>query len=168
MFNINYIQLFKNIPPELATMLIASLPIAELRVAIPVAIGGYKLSAVSAFIFSVIGNALPAIIIFKFIGPVSDWMMKKSEIMKKFFEWLFARTRYKFKDRYKKYGVLALVLFVAIPLPITGAWTGSLAAFLFGIPPKRAFWLILTGICLAGIIVSIITKFGIMGFGLIV
>lgn len=167
MFNINYIQLFKSIPPEVATMIIAMLPIAELRVAIPAALGGYKLSVLSAFFWSVIGNSVPAIIILKYIGPVSDWLSEKSSIMKKFFEWLFSRTRYKFNEKYQKYGALALVLFVAIPLPVTGAWTGSLAAFLFGIPPRRAFWLILAGIVIAGIIVTIAAKFGMFGFALI-
>ncbi len=164
MFNINYIQLFKAVPPQVATMIIAMLPIAELRVSIPIALGAYKLSVSQAFFWSVIGNTIPAIIILKYIGPVSDWMRKESEIMEKFFTWLFLRTKDKFKGRYAKYGALALVIFIAIPLPITGAWTGSLAAFLFNIPPKKAFWLVLAGIAIAGIIITVAAKFGIAGF----
>lgn len=160
MFNLNYINLFKTVPPEVATMLIAMLPIAELRIAIPVALGGYKLSVPSAYFFSVLGNFIPAMIILKFIGPISDWLSEKSDSMKRFFSWLFERTRGKFKGNYSKYGEAALVIFIAIPLPMTGAWTGSLAAFLFGIPPKRAMLLVFAGIAIAGIIVTIVTRFG--------
>lgn len=167
MFNINYIQLFKSIPPQIATMIIAMLPIAELRVAIPVALGGYKLSVVSAFFWAVLGNFIPAVIILKFIGSVANWLSEKSNLMNKFFKWLFARTRGKFNGNYLKYGEIALVIFIAIPLPMTGAWTGSLAAFLFGIPPKRAVWLVLLGIIGAGIIVTITAKFGLYGYNMI-
>ncbi|OGF22454.1 hypothetical protein A2Y83_04150 [Candidatus Falkowbacteria bacterium RBG_13_39_14] len=164
---INYIQLFKSIPPEIATMIIAMLPIAELRVSIPVALGGYKLSTISALFWSILGNSISAIIILRYIGSVSDWMSRKSGVMKKFFDWLFLRTRHKLNDKYIKYGSIALTIFVAIPLPMTGAWTGSLAAFLLGIPPRKAFWLVFAGIIIAGIIVTIATKFGMFGFGLI-
>ncbi len=166
MFNINYIQLFKSIPPQIATMIIAMLPIAELRVAIPVALAGYKSSIPSAFFWSVLGNSIPAFIILKYIGPISDWLKKKSAGFDKFFAWWFKRTETKFHDSFLKYGSVALVIFVAIPLPMTGAWSGSLAAFLFGIPPRKAFWLILWGIIIAGIIVTIAAKFGIFGFGM--
>ncbi|MFH0854768.1 MAG: small multi-drug export protein [bacterium] len=165
MFNINYIQLFKSIPPEIATMIIAMLPIAELRVSIPLSLGGYKLSVLSSFFWSILGNSIPPIIILRYIGPLSLWLSKKSNRMKKFFEWLFDRTRYKFTDNFQKYGAIALVIFVGIPLPMTGAWTGSLAAFLFGIPTRRAFWLVFAGIIIAGIIVVIATKLGLFGFG---
>jgi len=60
-----------------------------------------------------------------------------------------------------KWGKLALVIFVAIPLPLTGAWTGSLAAFLFGFKKKEAFWLIVLGVLIAGIIVSFLTILGV-------
>ena len=60
-----------------------------------------------------------------------------------------------------KYGYLGLILFVAIPLPFTGAWTGALVAFLFKIPFKKAFPLIATGVAIAGALVTLITKAGI-------
>jgi len=166
MFTINYIQLFKSVPPQIATMLIAMLPIAELRVSIPVALGGFKMSVASSYVWSIIGNIIPCIVILKYIDPIARWMSAQSKTMRKFFEWLFAKTRYKFKGKYLKYGEFALVLFVAIPLPITGCWTGSLAAFLFGIPPRRAFWLIFAGVAIAGIIVTILSKFGMYGMGI--
>ncbi|MFH1192162.1 MAG: small multi-drug export protein [bacterium] len=166
MFNINYIQLFKSIPPQIATMIIAMLPIAELRVSIPVALAGYKLSLASAFFWSVLGNIIPALIILKYIGPISEWLRKKSAGFNKFFTWWFKRTESKFHDSFLKYGSVALIIFVAIPLPMTGAWSGALAAFLFNIPPQKAFWLITSGVILTGIIITIATKLGIFGFGM--
>jgi uncharacterized membrane protein len=73
--------------------------------------------------------------------------------MDRFFEWLFARTR-KRSGALEKYGAIGLVLFVAIPLPVTGAWTGSAAAFLFGIPFRKAFPIILLGVMIAGGLVT--------------
>lgn len=167
MFNINYIELFKNIPPQIAAMLIAMFPIAELRVSIPIALGVYKLSTLSSFFWSVLGNFIPAVIILKFIEPISNWLSEKSNLMKKFFSWLFERTKGKFKGDYMKYGELALVVFIAIPFPLTGAWTGSIAAFLFGIPPKRAAWLVFLGIVGAGVIVTCAAKFGFFSYKLL-
>ena len=71
---------------------------------------------------------------------------------------MFARTRKRFSVKAEKYGkFIALVLFVAIPLPITGAWTGSAAAFLFGIPFSRSFPAVIIGVLIAGIVVTLTT-----------
>ena len=83
--------------------------------------------------------------------------------MNKFLNWLFERTRKKTKDKIEKYGDLALIIFVAIPLPNTGAWTGTLAAWLFGIPMKRALLNIFYGVLIAGVIVTMITS-GLINF----
>jgi len=162
MFNIDYSSFFQNFPPELATLLIAMLPIAELRAAIPVAIAGLDLSVATAFIWSVIGNLIPAFFLLLFLEPVAQWLRKHSTTFDKFFTWVFNRTRKRFSAKSEKYGkFIALVIFVAIPLPITGAWTGSAAAFLFGIPFKRSFPAVIIGVLIAGIIV-ILTTVGII------
>jgi uncharacterized membrane protein len=90
--------------------------------------------------------------------------MAKSYFLNRFFTWLFERTRSKTIDKYIKYGYWALILFVAIPLPITGAWTGSVAAYIFNIPFKKSWWLILLGIIIAGLIMT----FGTLGIKLII
>ncbi|MCK4805823.1 MAG: small multi-drug export protein, partial [Candidatus Pacebacteria bacterium] len=77
------------------------------------------------------------------------------------FNWLFERTRKKTENSFNKWGKWALVVFVAIPLPFTGVWTGSIAAFLFGVKYKNAFWLISLGALLAGILVMTLTLLGI-------
>lgn len=158
MFNIDYTSLFQNFPPELATLLIAMLPIAELRAAIPVALVGFEMPVWSAFLWAVIGNLIPAVLLLYLLDPISKWLMKKSSIFNKFFTWVFDRARKRFNTRAGKYGqFIALVLFVAIPLPITGAWTGTAAAFIFGIPVKKSFSAILIGVLIAGVVVTLTT-----------
>lgn len=151
----NLVSFLKNFSPQLSILLIAMLPVAELRVAIPIALKVYKFSYLSAFFWSVAGNMIPAILIVKYIGKISDYLSGKSKIFKNFFDWLFARTKKKFNNNYNKYGMLALALFVAIPLPATGAWTGSLAAWLFNLPPKKSLIYIFIGVLIAGVIVSL-------------
>ncbi len=158
MFSIDYAALFNNFPPEVATLLIAMLPIAELRAAIPLAITTFDLSWWSAYLWAVIGNIIPAIFLLLFLDPVARFLRKHSRAFDRFFEWVFTRTRKRFISKSQKYGrFIALVLFVAIPLPITGAWTGSAAAFLFGIPFSRSWPAVCLGVCISGVIVTITT-----------
>lgn len=155
MFNIDYASIFNSLSPEFATLLIAMIPIAELRVAIPVGIEGFEMSVMSVYLWSVIGNLIPVVFLLLFLEPIAQFLMKHSTLFKKFFNWIFRRTRKRFTSRAARYGTfVALVLFVAIPLPITGAWTGSAAAFLFKVPFWRAFAAITVGVLIAGIIVS--------------
>ena len=146
-------------PEEIFKVLfIAASPIAELRVAIPVAITTFDFSWYYAFLIAVIGNILPIPFILLFIEAITR-ILSKVAIFKRILIWLFERTRRRGKiiERYKRIG---LVLFVAIPLPITGAWTGSLAAVIFGIKFKHAFISIFLGILIAGIIVTCLTLLG--------
>ena len=90
--------------------------------------------------------------------------MRHSKFFNRFFNWLFERTRRKFEGNYAKWGKLALIIFIAIPLPITGAWTGSLAAWLFGFKYWESIVLCALGILGAGVIVSLITLGGLQIF----
>ena len=80
--------------------------------------------------------------------------MSKSKFFNRFFTYLFERTRKKHNGKFEKWGALALITFVAIPLPVTGGWSGALAAFVFGIPFKKALPLIFLGVIIAGAIVT--------------
>ena len=148
------LSLFNNFPPEVATFIISMLPISELRGAIPVAIGVYNLNPAEAYFIAVVGNMVPVIFILKYINPVSKYLMSKSKFFNKFFTYLFERTRKKHNGKFEKWGALALITFVAIPLPVTGGWSGALAAFVFGVPFKKALPLIFLGVIIAGIIVT--------------
>ncbi|MFA5020516.1 MAG: small multi-drug export protein [Patescibacteria group bacterium] len=158
-----FINSLAGIPAAWAVLLIAMIPIVELRGALPVALTYYKLNLAHAYFLSVAGNILPVIFILLYIGPVSDWLRKNNKLMERFFAWLFKRTRHKVASQYEKYGLAALAIFVAIPLPMTGAWTGALAAWLFGVDNKRGFIAILAGVALAGVIVALATT-GVVGF----
>lgn len=142
---------------ELWTILIAASPIVELRGAIPVAMGIFYFSWPKALFLSLLGNILPIIPIIWFLDKLSIYLSKQFGVFNRFFDWLFERTRKKTKNSFDKWGKWALVAFVAIPLPFTGVWTGSVAAFLFGVKYKDAFWLISLGALLAGILVTSLT-----------
>ncbi len=135
--------------------LISMLPISELRGAIPIAIHTFRMPITYTYIISVIGNLIPAILILLFLGPFSRFLSRWSPF-KRFFDWLFSHT----KSRsliVEKYKTLGLAIFVALPLPITGAWTGSIAAFLIGLNFKHALTGVVIGVLTAGIIVTLIS-----------
>ena len=142
---------------EVKTLLIAMTPVFELRGSIPMALGVYHLPVWSSYLFSVIGNIIPVIFILFLLKSVSDFLMRHSNLFNRFFSWLFERTRKKHSAKFERWEEFALIVLVAIPLPFTGAWTGSLCAFVFGIPFKKAFPLIVIGVIIAGLITTLIT-----------
>ena len=153
---------------------ISTLPIVELRGAIPV---GHILlpdtdkttragwddlrRSARILLWAVLGNMIPVPFILLLLGPVSNLLMKV-RIGKLFFNWLFARTRRKTAD-IEKYEFWGLAIFVGIPLPVTGAWTGSAAAWLMGIPFWRALLSIFLGVLFAGIIMTALSLMGWLG-----
>ena len=140
--------------PELKIFLIAMTPFGELRAAIPIALEIYKLPILSAYFWSVLGNLVPVILILKGLKITSEKLSRRIYFFNRFFAWLFERTRNNHAQKVEKWKELALLLLVAIPLPFTGAWTGSLVAFVFGFPFKKAFPLIVIGVMSAGVIVT--------------
>ena len=142
------------------TFLLAMTPVGELRVALPMGIIIYDLNWKLALLVSVLGNLVPVVFLLLFLGPIFKWLSNNFSIFNKFFNWLFERTRKKTGSKIEKYGNIALISFVAIPLPLTGAWTGAIAAFLFGIKFKKAFPLIALGVLIAGIIVLTLIQTG--------
>lgn len=141
----------------LATVVLAMMPVGELRGALPVALVVYKLPVALAVALAVLGNMLPIYFLLRYIGPVTEWMSGRSGIVDRFVLWLFERTRRKLSERVERYSYWALALFVAVPLPVTGAWTGALAAFVFGLPRQKSFIAILIGVCISASIVTVLT-----------
>jgi len=135
---------------EIAVVVLAALPISELRGAIPLGIA-MELSPLKTYILAVVGNLIPILPLLFLLQPVSD-RLRKFRIFAKFFDWLFERTKRK-ASLIEKFEALGLILFVAIPLPITGAWTGCVAATLFKIRFRYAFLAIVAGVLIAGLIV---------------
>jgi len=144
-------------PKEILTLLISMIPVGELRSSIPIAINVYGLSVFSAFFFSVLGNILIALFLLLTLEPVSRFLDDHFYWLNRFFAWLFERTRKKHSQKFENWGALALITFVAIPLPMTGVWSGCLAAFVFGIHFKKSFPSVVIGALIAGIVVTLIS-----------
>ena len=149
----------------LKVLAIAASPISELRGAIPIAIIQFHFPWHYALLLAIIGNLLPVLFLLLFLDPFSR-LLSKISIFEKILHWLFERTRRRGKI-INRYGWIGLALFVAIPLPITGAWTGSLIAVLFGLKFKHAFLSIFIGILIAGVIVTSLSLLGWTIFGLL-
>jgi uncharacterized membrane protein len=161
-------HLAEGLPRPVAVFLIATLPVSELRGAIPWALfgtGGEAMTAVPAYLVAVAGNAVPVIPLLLWLNPLSR-LLSRNRWGEHFMNWVFRRTRHRSR-LVQKYEALGLILFVAVPLPVTGAWTGSVAAFLFGIPLRWALPAIMTGILIAGLVVSLACQAGISLWGLI-
>ncbi|OPY20680.1 MAG: putative small multi-drug export protein [Methanomethylovorans sp. PtaU1.Bin093] len=153
-------NLFDGFPHWLATILISCVPVAELRGAIPIALLQYQMHPTEAYLLAVIGNMIPVIPLLLYLEPVSDYL-RRFRFWDKFFDWLFTRTRHNHSATFEKYGTLGLAIFVAIPLPATGAWSGCAAAFVFGIGFRHALMAITAGVLIAGVVVTIVTLGGI-------
>ncbi|UCG30367.1 MAG: small multi-drug export protein [candidate division WOR-3 bacterium] len=152
----------RGLTPEMAVLLTSMLPIIELRGALPLAINVFHISWPKAFLIAYIGNMIPAPFILWLLRPMVN-LLSKIEIFKRFFNWLFERTRKKSNKMIEKYEEIGLMAFVAIPLPGTGAWTGALIAFLFGLDFKKSLLVIAIGVFIAGVIVSSLCLLGWIG-----
>ena len=151
----------RGFPKEWVVMIVAALPISELRGAIPLGLF-YGMSLSKAFWLSLIGNVSfvgPALFL---LEPVSQ-RLRKFKIWAKFFDWVFERTKKK-AQTIQKYEALGLAIFVAIPLPMTGAWSGVIAASLFKIRFSYAFIAIVAGVIVAGLIVSVLCSLGMVSW----
>lgn len=145
------------IPPQIATLILAMLPFGELRASLPVALTIYHLPLWEALFWSILGNMIPVWGLLAFFEQGSRWLRTKSLIADALFDILFERVQKKLKSQVEKYGVLALIIFVGIPLPATGIWNGALAAFVFGMSRTKAFIAILFGVSIAAAIMTIVT-----------
>lgn len=140
---------------EWAVFLTAMLPFIELRGAVPLGIS-LGIAPLKVFFLAVCGNIIPIVPLLFLLDPVREFLIKRSKIMHKFFEWLYNRTIRK-SSNVEKYGALGLILFTAVPFPTTGAWTASLAAVIFKIKFSYSFFSISTGVLAAGIAVTLMS-----------
>ncbi len=151
------VQFFSQFPHWLATILMAMTPVGELRLSIPVSVLGYNMPVWQAFVLSIFGNAIPAMIILLFTGRFHNWVEKEAGKWGKNWADYLIKVQKKFSGDYEKYGLWGLMIFIGVPIPGTGAWTGALAAFVFGIPFKHSWPFILGGIIISGIITTLLT-----------
>ncbi len=152
----------------LTVFFISMVPLIELRGAIPVALG-MDLPTIPAIVVCVLGNMLPVPIIYLFARKFLLWGAKQRWIGKicTFFVEKGERAGRKLTETAGRRGIfLALMLFVGIPLPGTGAWTGTLAASFLDIGPKTTAVSVALGVIVAGIIMAIVSLLGLHIFGL--
>jgi len=145
-------------PAPLLVVLLATVPIFELRGALPFAREILGMGPIPAFVWSVVGNALPVPIILWLLPPFTTWAERHWKWLHRILDRLHGYTERRHGSRFERLADLALVTFVAIPLPVTGAWSGSLAAVVFGVDKRRAIPLIFAGIIIAGLIVTFLME----------
>ncbi|KPJ66735.1 hypothetical protein AMJ44_07950 [candidate division WOR-1 bacterium DG_54_3] len=131
------VNLFKSLPQELIIFITAAAPIIEVRGSVPLGILYFGLTPSRVILLSILGSILPIIPILWFLNTLTQ-KLRKIEVFDKFFEWLFHRTRTKSKI-IEEFELVGLTIFVAIPFPGTGVWTGCVAAYLLGLPRIPTF-----------------------------
>ena len=141
------------IPDWRVVWIISLCPILECRLGMFTAISLLNMNPFLGFAISFLGNIIPIPFILLLINQIFEWL-KKIPVINKPIYWLEEKTLKK-RDKIDKYGIWGLLLFVAIPLPGTGAWTGSLLAALLHLDRKKSFGVICIGVFIAGLIISI-------------
>ena len=155
-------MLSSNLGNFIMTFLISMIPVIELRLGLPYGImSGLKLPV--AALAAILGNMLPVPFIIVFIEQVFLWLRKHLPKMDSFITKLEKRAETK-QETVDRYGALGLILLVAIPLPGTGAWTGSLVAALMKMKLRKAIPCIFLGVIFAAILMTVITKLDIFAF----
>lgn len=152
----------KLLGPHFAVLICSMIPVIELRGSIPLG-AALGLPFWLNYLLSVIGNLLPVPIILLFVKAVLNWMRRcRFGLFNKISGWLFKKAE-KNRPKIEKYGFWGLFIFVAIPLPGTGAWTGSLVAALFDFKLGKAMLSVTLGVLTAGIVFTLIS-YGVLGF----
>lgn len=140
-------------------LILSLLPIAELRGGIPYALlKGYPVW--SSYVGCVLANFLVGPIVFIFLNSAHR-LLYNINVYKRLFDWFERRVRRKTAHLIERYGFWGITIFVAIPLPVTGAYTGAFAAWLFNVEFKRAMLAVMTGVMIAGIVVTTVMVLGI-------
>lgn len=139
---------------EIVSFIVSLLPILELRGGL-IAASLLNVPLGRAFLLCYIANLLPIPLILIFIRRLINWF-KTTKLLRWFAEWLERKTE-KNKEKVLRYQQWGLLIFVAIPLPGTGAWTGALIAAMLDIPAKKSFPVIALGVLIAGLIMAVIS-----------
>ncbi len=145
----------RGLSPEMVVLLVAMLPIVELRGAIPVGENLFHLPLWKTTSLAIVGNLLPILLVVFLLERLTVWLGHIG-LFRRFFDWLFRRTRAR-SGVIARYEFWGLVMFVGIPLPMTGAWTGAVAAVLMGMPYWRSLLAIFIGVLIAAVVVTMLS-----------
>ncbi|MEO0085290.1 MAG: small multi-drug export protein [candidate division WOR-3 bacterium] len=160
----------RGVSPELVVLLIATLPIVELRGAVPVGIIVLGLPWWQAVLWSLVGNIAPIVVVLLLLERLVKWL-SRIPFFRRFFDWLYARALRR-SGAIQRYEFWGLVTFVGIPLPMTGAWTGAVAAKVLRLSYWRSLVAIIVGVVMAAVVVTFVSvlgrQFRWVGIGLVV
>jgi uncharacterized membrane protein len=151
----------RGLSPQAVVFVVAMLPIVELRGAVPIGNNLFRLPLWQTLTLSIAGNMLPILLVILLIERVVE-LLSRVRLFKRFFDWLYARTRRR-SGVIQRYEFWGLVVFVGIPLPMTGAWTGALAAVLLGMSYWRSLLACLLGVLMAAVVVTGLSVMGVWG-----
>lgn len=143
--------LFNGIPHELVVLLAAALPVIEVRGSVPLGLLLFKLSTVKVLLLSLIGGLLPVFPILWFLENVTDGL-RKIKSFDSFFAWLFEHTKAK-SGLVERFELVGLTIFMALPIPGAGVWTGCVAAYLLELPWIPTFICAIIGTTIATLVV---------------
>lgn len=139
-------------------VLLAVLPVSEIRGALPYGVFAEKLPLPVAFGIAFLGNVLPFFLVMHLVPFVLS-LFQRMQWFRRLWAWYAERAENRFAP-YRKYGKWGILFFIGVPLPFTGVWTGSLVAFLAGFRTWEIFPFVLGGIAMAGSIVTFLVLFG--------
>ncbi len=155
-----------NIVINLACLyLITALPFLELRASIPYGILAMELNLVLVFLTCIVSNILIAPLIWFFVEHIMHFFLKIT-LVERIYQKIVIRTQKRVKPYVKKYGTLGLAIFIGIPLPGSGVYSGCLGAYLLGYKFKDYLLASIIGVLIAGIIVTIVTLTGVEMFSI--
>lgn len=157
------LQALSGLPREWIVMIVAALPLIELRGAIPIGVA-LGLPVWKVFALAMVGNLVPVPLILLLLGPIRRWATHWP-LIGPVLRWAEERA-WKRRERVERYGFWGLVGFVGIPLPGTGAWTGSLVAVLLEMSFWKALLANVVGVTIAGILIALLSMIGLKAFGL--
>jgi len=140
---------------ELIVLVLAAIPIFEVRASVPLGIAIYKLSPVTTVLLSIVGSVLPVFPVLWILNNLTEHF-RKIPSFDRFISWVFARTKSKSK-MIEDLELVGLTLFIAVPLPGTGVWTGTIAAYLLGLRWLPTFFAGLIGTAIASVLVAAAT-----------
>jgi uncharacterized membrane protein len=136
---------------------VAMTPVGELRAAIPYGVLELRAPWLPVLLIAIVGNIVPVIVMLPLMNRISALLELRPNPIGRLLQWRVNRLQTVHQERFLRWGAPALILLVALPLPMTGAWTGTLAAWIFKIPFRTAVPIIALGVVMAGILVTLIT-----------
>jgi len=146
--------------PIVSVLVTSFIPLLEVRASIPLGIVVHQLSPALVLGLAFVGSSLVPVIILPFLDSLINWIKSLHDKLGEYAQIFFDAKYRQHSDAVNRWGSLALVILVAIPLPLTGVWTATIIAYLFGIPYRNALPAILAGALVASVLVTLATLGG--------